>query len=656
MDFFEHQAHARRNTGWLMVLFFLAVAMTIAAVYGIVALIFLQEQNFYNLQILLTTTGITIGLVLLGSLYKSFALRQGGESVALMLGGRRIPADTTDREERRLLNIVEEMAIASGTPVPPVYVMDQEGGINAFAAGFSTSDAVVSVNRGTLNFLSRDELQGVIAHEFSHILNGDMRLNLHLIGWLHGLLMIFLTGRILFEIMVRSRPSHYVSSSNRDNNKKGGDPRIAFLFLGLGLMAVGSIGLFFGRLIKAAVSRQREFLADASAVQFTRNPDGIGGALKKIAGFTAAALQNNPNAEECSHMFFRNGVKNWVGLLATHPPLDERIRRINPHLLEGEQPLPVESPFESDRAESAVTAGFAGAESSTPPFTGPLVGAEEIVPAERGTARHIGVADETTMSSSHNLLSNVPDRIVDLARNPFSARAITLGFLMSADEDVRQRQFELIRSYLEPTFVEFLRRVLRELVEFDEEHRLPLIDLSLSALRQMSPPQYDSFRRAVQGAIEADGKLQVFEFVIQRMVLRHLDRIYRKRPLPKVTITRIEQAANELGVVLGALAYAGSDDATGLQKQYEEAMNVFNNPRLSSVPLPEGRLGLSDLDRALSTLSQCSPDLKRQIIEACRVSVEIDGWIRIREAELFRGIADALDVPVNLMLPGMLSR
>jgi len=304
----------------------------------------------------------------------------------------------------------------------------------------------------------------------------------------------------------------------------------------------------------------------------------------------------------------------------------------------------------------AVTAGFAGAESGTPPFTGPLVGAEEIVPAERGTARHIGVADETTMSSSHNLLSNVPERIVDLARNPFSARAITLGFLMSADEDVRQRQFELIRSYLEPTFVEFLRRILRELVEFDEEHRLPLIDLSLSALRQMSPPQYDAFRRAVQGAIEADGKLQVFEFVIQRMVLRHLDRIYRKRPLPKVTITRIEQAANELGIVLGAMAYAGSDDATGLQKQYAEAMNVFKNPRLSSIPLPEGRLGLSDLDRALSTLSQCSPDLKRQIIEACRVSVEIDGWIRIREAELFRGIADALDVPVNLMLPGMLSR
>lgn len=652
MDFFEHQVRARRNTGRLMVLFFLGVILTIASVYGIVALIFLQDRGFFDPQVMLITSAVTIGLVAIGSLYKSFALRQGGEAVALLLGGRRIPSDTTDQQEKRLLNIVEEMAIASGTPVPPVFVMDAEKGINAFAAGFSTSDAVVSVNRGTLDILNRDELQGVIAHEFSHILNGDMRLNLRLIGWLHGLLMIFLTGRVLFEIMLRSGSTHRVSSGSRDDGKKGGDPRIAFLLLGLGLMAVGSIGLLFGRLIKAAVSRQREFLADASAVQFTRNPDGIAGALKKIGGVAAAALQSNPNAEECSHMFFRNGVMNWVGLLATHPPLEERIRRINPQLLSEEASPTVESPYGSSRPGEAVVAGFAG---EAPP-TGDSIGSDELVPAERGTARHIGLADEATMTSSQNLLSKVPERIVDLARNPFSARAITLGFLISSDVAVRERQFGLLQSHLEPTFVELLRRVLRELLELDEDFRLPLIDLSLSALRQMSPSQYQAFRTAVQGTIEEDGKLQLFEFVIQRMVLRHLDRIYLNRPIPKVTVTRIEQVANELGIVLGALSYAGSDDAAGLKRQYDEAMNVFDNPRLSRIPLPEGKLGLADLDRALSLLSRASPELKRRIIEACRVCVEIDGWIRIREAELFRGVADALDSPVNLMLPGKVSR
>lgn len=649
MDFFEHQAQARRKTGWLMIYFFLAVVATIAAVYGIVAVIFLQDRNFYDPQILLITTLITVGLVVLGSLFKTFALSQGGEAVALLLGGRRIPSDTTDQQERRLLNIVEEMAIASGTPVPPVFVMDQEKGINAFAAGFSTSDAIISVNRGTLELLNRDELQGVIAHEFSHILNGDMRLNLRLIGWLHGLLMIFLTGRIVFELMARSGSTRSYSSSR--DNKKGGDPTIAFLFLGLGLMAVGSIGLFFGRLIKAAVSRQREFLADASAVQFTRNPHGISGALKKIAGVSAGALQKNPNAEECSHMFFRNGVMNWVGLLATHPPLEERIRRIDPQALAPDEHIPQFPSAASESESPELAVGLAA-----PPVTGELANADELVPAERGTSEHIGIADEVTIHSTQSLLDRVPSQIVELARNPFSARAITLGFLISPDLETGSRQYELIGQSLEPTFVELLRRTSPALLRLDEEARLPLIDLSLSALRQLSAGQYDAFREAVQQTIAADGKLQIFEFVIQRMVLRHLDRVYRKRPLPPIRITQIEQAADALGIVLGALAYAGSDDPAGLQHQYDEAIAVFRNPQLSRVPLPEGRLGLSDLDRALSTLSQSSPSLKRQILEACRVCVEIDGWIRIREAELFRAIADALDAPVNLMLPGRVIR
>src|SRR5262245_37625861 len=324
-DFFEQQDSARRRTFRLVAYFLLAILCLIALVYGLLLVAFgLAGEDgplsWWQPELLLFAAA-GVGLVVGGaSAFKVAQLASGGQAVALMMGGREVPRTTRDARERRLLNVVEEMAIAAGVPVPPVYILE-EPGINAFAAGYAPGDAVVAVSEGCLRYLTRDELQGVVAHEFSHILNGDMRLNICLIGLIFGIMALTLVGRILMLSSGGRR-----SSSNRRDSGGG------LVLVGLGLFILGLVGAFFGRLIQAAVSRQREYLADASAVQFTRNPDGIAGALKKIGGLKEGSSISNPEAAEVAHMFFASAFLGGGlgGLLATHPPLLDRIRRLDP--------------------------------------------------------------------------------------------------------------------------------------------------------------------------------------------------------------------------------------------------------------------------------------------------------------------------------------
>jgi Zn-dependent protease with chaperone function len=385
-DFFERQSAARRSTKWLVVLFSFAVV----AIVGIVFLASLaavggfkqyasqattsssvesplSDVDYTNLQweVPLGACAVTLLLIGGGSLFKIAQLNGGGTTVAESVGGMRIAPNTTDPLERRLLNIVEEMALASGVPVPPVFMLPEEQGINAFAAGYSPSDAVVAVTRGTAEQLSRDELQGVVAHEFSHILNGDMRLNIRLIGLLHGILLLSLVGRILFRMTA-------YSGRRRSKNDSAG----AILVVGLVLIIIGSIGALMGNLIKAAVSRQREFLADASAVQFTRNPGGIAGALKRIGAAIKGSLLKHPNAAEMSHLYFGQGVwEGFSGLMATHPPLKKRILRLEPNW-DGKYPETPATP--AAIAELAGMAGFVGGAVNTVPLEVVAHAAEQV--------------------------------------------------------------------------------------------------------------------------------------------------------------------------------------------------------------------------------------------------------------------------------------
>ncbi|MDO8345317.1 MAG: M48 family metallopeptidase, partial [Cellvibrio sp.] len=338
MNFFEHQDRARRKTNHLILLLMLAVLSLVAITTLLFAafVYFGQEHTSANagetlgvwqgiMQALSFETFLWIALgvssvVALGSLFRFFQLRAGGKTIAEAMGGRLLSGNTADADERKILNVVEEMAIASGTAVPPVYLIEDDA-INAFAAGYHPQDAVIGITRGCIHALSRDELQGVIAHEFSHIFHGDMRINMRLISLLHGILVIGLIG----EFLMRTAGNRSVRRSSKDSSP------VAILALGLGLLVIGYSGIFFGNLIKAAVSRQREFLADASAVQFTRNPEGIAGALKKIGGSSHGSQLQNEHAAEFSHMYFGQGVKSFFTLMATHPPLEDRIKRIQPN-------------------------------------------------------------------------------------------------------------------------------------------------------------------------------------------------------------------------------------------------------------------------------------------------------------------------------------
>jgi Zn-dependent protease with chaperone function len=281
VNFFEHQDQARRSTSRLVALFCLAVALLIGGLYlAVVAIVALYVTKseladivWWKPELFLLVSLGSVLLIGAASAYRMYSLRSGGAALAESLGGRPAEAHSDDPATRRLLNVVEEMALASGTPVPRVFVLDREEGINAFAAGHDLGDAVIAVTGGALRKLDREELQGVVAHELSHVVNGDMRLNLRLIGVLHGILLLGSIGAQLLRATARG---------GRSRSSKGSSA-VAILFsFGLALVVIGYTGVLVGRLIKSAVSRQREFLADASAVQFTRNPRGLSGALQKI--------------------------------------------------------------------------------------------------------------------------------------------------------------------------------------------------------------------------------------------------------------------------------------------------------------------------------------------------------------------------------------
>jgi len=396
-------------------------------------------------------------LILFGSLFKTLSLSGGGTTVAEMLGGRLVPQGSTEPRERQLLNVVEEMAIAAGMPIPKVYLLNEQS-INAFAAGMSPADAVIGVTEGTLSRLTRDELQGVIAHEFSHIFNGDMRLNIRLIGILHGILLIGLIGYFILRSLR--------FSGSRNSKSSGGIA--AFAALGLGMMVIGYTGTFFGQWIKATVSRQREYLADSSAVQFTRNKDSIAGALKKIGGVSYGSYLNTPAAPQYSHAYFAQGVKGFFGsVFATHPPLEDRIKRIDPHWdgefihSEAVQALPPEalrSKAPRSTAEKiAVTTAI-------------LSSAEQAI-------SQVGTLNEENIEYVHQLIMAMPATLRTASQDAFSARALVYAILLHNQKN-RQDLWKILVRHADQSMPALVEKYLPELINLDEKFRLPLLDLS----------------------------------------------------------------------------------------------------------------------------------------------------------------------------------
>ena len=627
MNFFEHQAAARKTSSRLVILFGLAVVGIVAAVN--VA----TWAATGSTSAIAFTTVATLAVIGLGSMYRIASLRGGGEPVALQMGGVPVPEDTTDLNLRRLRNVVEEIAIASGVPVPKIYVLEHEAAINAFAAGYSTSDAVVAVTRGALDRLNRDELQGVIAHEFSHILNGDMRLNIRLIGVLFGILMIGLIGR---KILIHGR------FSGRD---KGAGAMFAAAMVA---MIVGYIGLFFGRMIKAGVSRSREVLADASAVQFTRQSQGLAGALKKIGGLhEGAKLNDRGNAEEVSHMLFGDGV-GFSGLFATHPPLLQRIQALEPQFrveqLERLQAQWVSSP--PDGLQEDLHMGLAGgAGSRLPGATQKL----NVSPAM--VAAQVALPAENDYRRADTIASEIPEALRDLAARRDAVMPLLLGLLLAGDEDLATRQRAEIAARLGEATADHALRIHQQLVaDLHPMLRLPLAAVAFPALRLRPRPELEAFMDSVFAVVHADGEVSLFEYCLGRLLTVQVRESLDPSRYTGFGRRKPSNVRQEFATLLAVVANAGHADATAAQHAYLAGMQrVLPRDHLPYAPPVNGVLAL---DAVWEPLDALEPLAKQVMVEAVTAAVSHDGRVSVAESELLRMICGVLHCP----LPPMLDR
>lgn len=627
MNFFAEQERARRNTLVLIGLMTAAVASLIlltALVIGAV-LRFVQRPADSNMvvidlqtswrehfagvlqsDILYYAAAGVLAVVLGGSIFKLLQLRGSGRRVAEALGGRLILTNTRDAMERKILNVVEEMAIASGNPVPPVYLLD-EPGINAFAAGTDRRNAVVGVTRGCIELLNRDELQGVVAHEFSHIHNGDMRLNLRLVAILHGILLIGLIGSMMLR------------SSARHNRKNQG----AQLGLGLAFVVLGYCGVFFGNLIKAAVSRQREFLADASAVQFTRNPSGIANALKKIGGHSEHALLHNSRAAEFSHMYFSQGVSNLLGfIMATHPPLPQRIRKIQP------------------RWDGNMITPHRLTENDVPSAPGPSAGKSDAVTAGitmMAAVAQVGNITPEHIDAAHVFLLGLPERIHTAAHEPFNCRALVFWLLMDrSSSGTQQKQWQILRESLDQATLAAMEALRHDMTSLARSDNLRVLDLALPALKTLSPNQYQTFKKDLIRLIKADEQISLFEWCLYRIVTSS----YENKVLSGGRrLSQLQDAVQTLLVAacrdLNDLAFAGAIAAAEQQLTNISLQKEVNRT-----------FSVSTLETAIKQLEQLRPLDKPVLLKALAAAMESDGKVTEEEQELFRAIADCLDCPV----------
>ncbi len=637
MDFFAEQDKARARTRWLICYFILAMLGTSLGLYAVVmgAKNYLMSSsqagsygvvpNFWDPQTLLYVMGGTCGVILIGSLGKLASLSGGGAVVARDLGGRPIDPTTQDADERRVLNVVEEMSIASGIPAPQVWVMDGEEAINAFAAGTEPGNAVVGVTRGCITRLNRSELQGVVAHEFSHILNGDMKLNMRLMGWIFGVIMIGLLGRGLMRVM------YYSGGRDRDGKNVG----LALLVIGVAIVIIGSIGEFFARLIQAAISRQREFLADASAVQFTRDPEGLAGALKKIGGLSAGSELKSSMAGEASHMFFSgSGIFNWG--LASHPPLPIRIKKLqadwNGEFIDESRPVRSRRDEESRASRQASKEErdntFFSAVQAAAVLEG--LGQSETQNAEKGTQVH----------------SLLDQSWVDAAHDRTGARALIYGLLMAQEDGVQREEASYLRKVLGADMAEEASHLKDQLHGLHSSYKIALIDVALPTLRNLTAEEYTEFVDVTKWMIASDARVDLFEFMLQRMVARHLAGSFTRRKEAPVIYRDLGSLGQHALVILSTMAgLSGSGDSS--HAAYKSAMSVYSAVTgQSPAQLPPSECSLDRIGEALDECEKTTAAVKKQLIFACGQAVMQDGKVTSREAELLRSVADAIGIPV----------
>lgn len=639
MNFFEQQRQARRRTTVAVLLFVVAVlavvAVTDMAVLAAIAFLNVSPYAppaYYTHWItahpkaILWTSLITAGLIGGASLYRMATLASGGRAVAQSLDGTLIDTGTRDPLRRQLVNVVEETAIAAGIPVPAIYVLEAEGGINAFAAGYGPSDAVIAVTRGALETLTRDELQGVVAHEFSHILNGDMRLNMRLIGVSFGILVIALAGRLLLRGVANTR-----GSSNRN-----GQALLLGMAVGLTLVTVGYIGVLFTRLIKAVVSRNRETLADASAVQYTRNPAGLAGALKKIAVSPLRAALTGTESAEVEHMLIAEPRGTFDALFASHPPLLDRIRALEPSF----------DPAELERIRLApMTAGV-----PVPP-PAPMSPAAQLAAlplAVIGTIGNPGSAQRTAAAQRH---ADIPEALRDAAHSAQDAVAVVLAVLLSQDAATRERQLAHLRARLAsaPATVQRLEALASQTARLEPSLRSSITTIAFPALRHRPVEQLRAVAALVDELLRMDGALTVLDYSLARLLRNQLrEAVAPPVGRPPASIPKLYDLQTELRVLFAVMANNGQDDERQARAAFDAGIR-----RLLPMAPPDylaPRDWTGDLDNALDRLDRLPPLIKQQLIEALEATVTYDRQLTLGESELLRVVCASIHCPLPPLL------
>ena len=608
MNFYEHQDRARKRTKVIVFLFIVAVFMIMAMVVVPVGLV-----SEWNSGAVVVSAVFCLLIVGISTLVKLGQLNDGGHVVAEMLGGTQLQSSGNNSSEQKVNNIVQEMAIASGMPVPPVFIIEDDS-INAFAAGWTPSDAVVGVTRGCIEKLSRDELQGVIAHEFSHISHGDMRINIRLIGVIFGIMALGITG----WIFVRHIGPIVLHSSSRSRSKEGAGGAgvgLAIILFGLFLVICGAVGTFFGRLIQSAVSRQREFLADASAVQYTRNPSGIGSALRQIGGIPKQSSFAK-DAGQCNHMFFSQAVNS---LFASHPPINERVARVEGIDVES---LPALVGVQKNDAEERVS-GFSSTSVKT-------------------SVQEASAVQEKYITRAKQAIKNISPFVRDALHNSWSARLVMFSLLADLRDPIQEK---LLANLLSDQELVEVRKLSLLVNKEDPSSRLPMIDLAAPALKQLSGEQQVAFAKTLTAIAEGDNIISRFEWVLISVIKKHLANNSLQK-IKKRSSKKIVSLSKEVSTVLSTLAYSGA-------KNQEQANDAFNCA-LCEIGFKKSEMRrvkdctMESVHQALDKLRLLRFVEKQKFLDACGVCVEHDGRVTVAEAEIIRAIGDLLDCPIPM--------
>lgn len=692
-QFFERQEAQKTYTRWL-VWAFIAAILAVVLVINLVVLVGLGGNPVRVLsaapELVFWTTLVVLAVILGACWHKSSEMRAGGSAVARSLGGVPVTADDGDLKRKRLLNIVEEMAIAARIRKPQVFVLPDEPGINAFAAGHSPDEAAVAVTQGALDKLDRDQLQAVIGHEFSHILNGDMKINMRLAAWIFGLYIItFLAGKVM---------------RGRTRGKGGARLKI----IAFGVFLAGSAGMFAGRLLQAAVSRRREHLADASSVQFTRNPQALQSAFIIMAASAEGTALEHESSSEVAHMFFAGSASGWMskfgGMLATHPPLEERVRaldskvtptRFKSLISEERRRIAARAKLEAAAsAEAVAPQAEAAAETSDaldmPAGISAAAPIRNIAPvpaapiaAAAGALAHVD-ADSLSLAATFQtpaLSETLPTgvRLVagralppDVLRNRLSqeqqvsiTRHISLVELhslgvqatyiaaMLASEPAKWRtQLTKLAPLLGIELFKETQAQIPRVAALAPAARLPLLTDLLVLLENLEPAE----RKRLRGVARAFAPTVVAGDMLRFSVTRILEKKLAKasQEAPPVPLPERAQAVSEVYATLAQCCFgAGSQNSKqGLNAYRAGLMGML--PPQKWLPFPETPLAPAALDAALAGVSQIHPTGKRSFSDGMARVIAVGGRLTVPQVDLLRGLCVIVDcalpvIPVDVV-------